>query len=184
MRAHGSARGVAVLNATTEFQALSRSPVDTALIEGKRANMADMAMAFSLDPLAALGISMGNSATYTSAIAWFEKLRQDLMVWVTAVEELMSSLLPAGRGVRMDFTELTRPDPKTQYEALQVAVNAGLLTIDEARNSLGLPSLPEQPEPEPATPPPAAPPEPPAEPPAEPEPETQRASRFPSAWRH
>ena len=141
MAAHGDTRSIAVLNSTTEFTPLARSPVDTALIEGKRASMADMCLAFSLDPLAALGISMGNSATYTSAMAWFEKLKQDLLVWVTAVEELISSLMPAGRGIRMDFSELTRPDPKTHYEALRVALETGLFTLDEARNALGLPPL-------------------------------------------
>jgi hypothetical protein len=142
--AHGPGSGpraVAVLNSTTEFSPLARDPVSNVLIEGKRAVAADLCLAFSLDPLAALGISMGNSATYTSAQAWFEKLKQDLMVWVVAVEEIISSLLPAGRGIRMDFTELTRPDPKTHYEALQVALDSGLLTLDEARNAIGLPPL-------------------------------------------
>jgi HK97 family phage portal protein len=141
MRAHGDTRSIAVLNSTTEFTPLARSPVDTALIEGKRAVMADMCLAFSLDPLAALGISMGNSATYTSAMAWFEKLKQDLLVWVGSVEEIISSLLPAGRGIRMDFTELTRPDPKTHYEALKVALDAGIFTPEEARNAIGLPPM-------------------------------------------
>jgi hypothetical protein len=143
LKAHGSTRSIAVLNSTTEFTPLSRDPVSNALIEGKRASMADMALAMSLDPLGALGISMGNSATYTSAQAWFERMKQDLLVWVTAVEEVISSLLPAGRAIRMDFSELTRPDPKTQYEALNIAVESGLMTIDEARNSLGLPGLPD-----------------------------------------
>jgi HK97 family phage portal protein len=158
MAAHGSRAGVAVLSSTVDFTPLSRSPVDVAAIEAKHANLADLAMCFSLDPGGALGISLGASNTYQNMQAWFARLRVDLMPWITAVEETISALLPAGRGVRMDFSEYTRPDPREQYAALQIAVDAGLLTLDEARNALGLPPLPEPP-PAPPVPEPGPPPE-------------------------
>lgn len=142
MAAHGGdRRSVAVLNATTDFKPIQFSPVDVALIEGKRANLADVAMAFGLDPGGALGLSMGGSMTYTNEESRFSRLRQDLMPWIVAVEQTIGALLPAGRDMRIDFAELTRPDPTQQYPALNEAVSSGLLTLDEARAQLGLPPL-------------------------------------------
>jgi HK97 family phage portal protein len=140
MAAHGgSRRSVAVLNATTDFKPIQFSPVDVALIEGKRANLADMAMAFALDPAGALGLSMGGSMTYANAQSQFARLRQDLMPWIVAVEQVIGALLPNGRDMRIDFSELTRPDPTQQYPALNDAIASGLLDIDEARAQIGLP---------------------------------------------
>lgn len=140
---YGASRSVAILNSTTDYTPLSRNALDTALIENKRASLADLCMCFSLDPNGALGISMGNSATYANVSQYFSRLKLDLMVWIEAVEQVVSALLPAGQGIRLDFSELTRGDPREHYEALRTAVDAGILTIDEARNTLGLPALPE-----------------------------------------
>jgi phage portal protein BeeE len=176
MAAHGgSAKSVAVLASTVQFTPISISPVDAALIESKRASMADLCLAFCLDPQGALGISLGNSGTYANVQQYFARLKSDLLPWISAVEQTVSALLPAGRSVRMDFSQYTRPDPRDQYEALQIAVSAGLLTLDEARNILGLPELPE---PEPAPVPVELAP---VDEPAPPEP--VRALRKELAWR-
>jgi hypothetical protein len=137
--------------------------------------MADLCLAFCLDPQGALGISLGNSGTYANVQQYFARLKSDLLPWISAVEQTVSALLPAGRSVRMDFSQYTRPDPRDQYEALQIAVSAGLLTLDEARNILGLPELPE---PEPAPVPVELAP---VDEPAPPEP--VRALRKELAWR-
>jgi HK97 family phage portal protein len=140
MNAHGGdRRSIAVLNATTDFKPIQFSPVDVALIEGKRANLADMAMAFALDPGGALGLSMGGTMTYQNANSQFERLRQDLLPWIVAVEQTIGALLPQGRDMRIDFSELTRPNPEVQYAALNDAIASGLLTEDEARARIGLP---------------------------------------------
>jgi HK97 family phage portal protein len=140
MSAHGGdRRSVAVLNATTDFKPIQFSPVDVALIEGKRANLADMAMAFALDPAGALGLSMGGSMTYANANSQFERLRQDLLPWVVAIEQTIGALLPNGRDMRIDFTELTRPNPAQHYDAVKGIYDTGLITEDEGRAMLGLP---------------------------------------------
>jgi hypothetical protein len=161
MNAHsGSRKSVAVLASTVDFTPISFSPIDSAMIESKRANLADMCLAMCLDPNGALGISLGSSNTYSNIQSWFARLKADLMPWVETVEQTVSALLPAGRGVRMDFSEYTRPDPEQQYTALRIAVDSGIMTIDEARNILGLPPLPEPaPEPVPIPTPVPAPPQ-------------------------
>jgi HK97 family phage portal protein len=142
MSAHGGdKRSVAVLNATTDFKPIQFSPVDMALIEGKRANLADMAMAFGLDPGGALGLSMGGTMTYANAQSQFARLRQDLMPWIVAVEQTLGALLPSGRDMRIDFSDLTRPDPTQQIPTIVAGLEAGLLSVDEGRAQLGLPPM-------------------------------------------
>lgn len=135
----GDQRSIAVLNATTDFKPIQFSPVDMNLIEGKRSNLADMAMAFGFDPAGALGLSMGGSMTYQNAQSQFSRLRQDLLPWIAAVEQTIGALLPNGRDMRIDFSELTRPDPAQQIPVIQAAVSSGLLDVDEGRAQLGLP---------------------------------------------
>jgi HK97 family phage portal protein len=142
MNAHGGdRRSVAVLNATTDFKPIQFSPVDVALIEGKRANLADMAMAFALDPGGALGLSMGGTMTYQNAESQFGRLRQDLMPWIVAVEQTIGALLPNGRDMRIDFSDLTRPNSAEHYAAVVSLHGSGLTTNDEARAMLGLPPM-------------------------------------------
>ncbi len=175
MAAHGGERrSVAVLNAMTEFQPLSFSPVEAALDTTKRANLADMCLAFALDPAGAIGISMGDSSTYANVAQYYARLKADLMPWIETYEQTLSALLPAGQSVQLDFSELQRPTPAEQYAALKTAVDAGLLTIDEARAILGLPPLPE----------PVIPPQfqQPPDPNAPPAPDDQQRSR-PQPWR-
>jgi HK97 family phage portal protein len=132
---------VAVLNATTDFKPIQFSPVDVALIEGKRANLADMAMAFALDPGGALGLSMGGTMTYQNAESQFARLRQDLMPWIVAVEQTIGALLPNGRDMRIDFSDLTRPDSTQHYASVTALHASGLITDDEGRAMLGLPPM-------------------------------------------
>jgi hypothetical protein len=177
MAAHGGdRRSPAILNATTEFKPLSFSPVDAALDTTKRGNLADICMAFGLDPNGALGISLGNSSTYANVQAYYSRLKADLLPWIETYEQVLSALLPAGQSVRLDFSELTRPDPEQQYAALAGAITSGLMTQDEARAVIGLPPAPEPP-------PPPPPPEPIPEPQAEPELAPAPAARSSLPWR-
>ncbi len=142
MNAHGSdRRSVAVLNATTDFKPIQFSPVDMALIEGKRANLADMSMAFGLDPGGALGLSMGGTMTYQNAESQFARLRQDLMPWIVAVEQTIGALLPGGRDMRIDFSDLTRPNTPEHNASVVALHQSGLITDDEGRSMLGLPPM-------------------------------------------
>lgn len=152
MQAHsGARRSVAVLASTVGYTPISANPVDLAMIDSKRASLVDLAHAFCMDSQGALGVSIGGGGgqlTYANINQWFSRLKADLVPWITAVEQVVSALLPAGRSMRVDFSEYSRPDPGEQYTALKVAVDTGLLTIDEARNILGLGPMPQQPEPE------------------------------------
>jgi len=141
-KAHGGdARSVAVLNATTDFQAISWSPVDAALAEVKRLNIADAAMAFGMAP-ETLGVTLGNSATYSNVAQWFEAHRDfALSPWIGAVEGLLSSLLPVDQEVEVSLDAYTQPEFGERMAAYATAITAGVLTADECRALEGLSPL-------------------------------------------
>lgn len=145
LNAHGGdSRSIAVLNSTTDFQPLALSPVDMALIEMRRMSLLDIANAFGV-PAYMIGGTDGGSNTYSNA----ESRNRDfltfsLMPWATTVEDVLSSLLPAGTWVEVDFTGLLRPDTATRYAANAQAVGGPWKTVDEVRAEEDLPPMPAQ----------------------------------------
>lgn len=121
MAAHGGdRRSVAVLSASTDFQPLSFSPVDVEAVSIKRMSLGDVAMAFGLPP-EVLGVSLANSSTYVNVSdAWSRLKAFGLSLWISELEDLLSSLVPYGRSVRVDLSEFeteTTPDTQPQPEA-------------------------------------------------------------------
>lgn len=147
----GDRRSIAVLNATTSFVPLTFSPVDAAIGESKRLSIADVAFAFGEDPVT-LNVSLANSATYNNVRdAWVNHRDYALSPWVTAVQDCLSALLPGTNGVLVSLDSFAQPSFHDRVETGKLAVDAGLLTVDEWRLSEGLPPLPE-PEPAPVPP--------------------------------
>lgn len=142
LRNHGGdRRSIAVLNAVTEFVPLNLSPVDAALAEVKRLAIADVAFAFGLDPMT-LGAGLNNSATYTNLRdAWENHRDFGLSLWIAAVQDTLSALVPSTQAIAIDVEQFGNPTLKEQYEAAAIAVNAGLITPDEWRAERGMPPL-------------------------------------------
>lgn len=150
LSAHGGdRRSIAVLNATTEFVPLNLSPVDAALVEMTSWAIADIAFAFGLDPTT-LGVSLSGSMTYTNVRdAWLNHRDFGLAPWLAVVSDTLSSLTPTGQTVVVDLDGFENPTRQERYAAFKVGIEAGVITVDEAREIEGLPPLPEEPTPEP-----------------------------------
>jgi hypothetical protein len=149
MRHHGGdRRSIAVLNSTTRFQALSLSPLDAALDATTKLNLGQVAYAFGLDPLT-LGVSMGNSMTYaTTREAWLNHRDFGLSPWISAVQDVLSSLLAGTAGVVVNLDGFANPPLSERVATGAAAVKAGLIEVDEWRQMEGLPPLPKKPEPQ------------------------------------
>lgn len=148
----GDKRSIAILNSTTEFVPINLSPVDAALDQVKRLNIADVAFAFGLDP-GTLGAGLNNSATYTNIRdAWENHRDFGLGPWIAAVQDTLSALLPGSQSVVVNLDGFANPTAAERFGAYTVAMSAGILTLDEVRALEGLPPI------EPAAPPADTPP--------------------------
>jgi hypothetical protein len=141
----GDQRSIAVLNATTEFKPINLSPVDAALDQVKRLNIADVAFAFALDPIT-LGAGLNNSATYNNLRdAWSNHKDFGLASWIAALQDTLSALLPGSQQVAVTLDGFANPSPKERLETYQLAQtvdpSGGLLDeirLEEGRQSLSL----------------------------------------------
>lgn len=141
MEAHGGdRRSVAVLNATTEFTPISFSPVDAGLVDANRMSIAGVAHAFGLDP-GMLGVSTESGMTYANQNArWAHYRASSLGIWITGVEELMTSLVATGSDVQLDFRSYSKADITARFDAYAKAER--WLSINEVRDLEGLPPVP------------------------------------------
>jgi hypothetical protein len=111
LAAHGGdRRSIAVLNATTEFKAISFSPVDAEAVAIKRMGIGDVAMAFGLPP-EVLGVSLSNSSTYVNVSDTWDRLRAfGLSPWITELEDALTALVPLSQIVQVDLAAFQK-DP-------------------------------------------------------------------------
>lgn len=130
---HGGAkRSIAVLNATTDFHAVSISPVDAQLSDSRQWGLRDIALAFGV-PAYMLGVP-GDPSTYANVESRMIELRTfTLLPWQRRIESTLDAQLPRGTSLKIASDGLLRADTKTRYEAHKVGIEAGFETVDEAR---------------------------------------------------
>lgn len=117
----GDRRSIAVLNATTDFKPINLSPVDTALDQVKRLNIADVAFAFGIDPMT-LGAGLNNSATYSNLRdAWANHKDFGIAAWISAVQDTLTPLLPGAQAVAVSLEGFANPSTKERLETYQLA---------------------------------------------------------------
>ena len=141
MQQHGGTeRSVAVLNAGIDFTPLQMSVVDADLVNAKGSWLVDVAHAFGLSA-AWLDTSTGTGSNLTYAN--LGERRRDLLdhtltIPARRLEDLVSSLLPYGTAMRIDWTGYLSTDPAQQLEFVSNGIAEGWLSKAEARDRLGL----------------------------------------------
>ena len=125
-------RTVAVLNATTEFEALSWNPTEAQLIEARKFTIHEVGLIFGL-PLKFLGV---DSASMTYGNAETEAL--DLLKFTVGpilvrFEQEFASALPRGTYVKANTDSLLKSDTLTRYQAHEIGIRSGWLLKSEVR---------------------------------------------------
>lgn len=141
MRAHGRGRrSIAVLSAMTDFNAISIKPIDAQLSDQRAWGIREIAIAFGI-PAYMLGVP-GDSATYANVESrMIELARFTHLPWTRRAESALDSEVPRGQGFKLLLDGVMRADTKTRMDAYKVAIDAGILTRNEARAKEDLPPL-------------------------------------------
>ena len=137
-------RSVAVLGATTSFEALAWSPTESQLLDARRFTLHEIALIFGLDP-SWLGASQA-SRTYSNVEQEGINLRvySALADHLARLEAARSLVLPAGMVARANLDAVLRADTLGRYQAHALAYGKWL-TDDEIRALEGrAPLTPEQ----------------------------------------
>lgn len=138
-------RSIAVLNSTTEFQALSWNPEELQLVEARKFSLHELALIFGV-PAYFLGADTGSSLTYSNVEQeGLNLLKFTLGGHLTRFEQALSRAFPRGKTVLADTNGVLRTDTLTRYRAHGIALDRGFMTTDEVREDEALPPMtPEQ----------------------------------------
>jgi len=141
MAQHGRGRrGIAVLSALADFQAISVKPVDAELSKQREWNLRDLALAAGV-PAYMLGVP-GDSSTYANVESrLIELTRFTHLPWCRRIESTLDAQVPRGQRFKLNLNGLMRADTKTRDEAYKIAAEAGWMTIDEIRELEDMPPL-------------------------------------------
>lgn len=138
----GNDDSLLVLEAGMKFEAVSMSPQDIELLASRRFQIEDVCRFMGVPSV--LVNDTASSTTWGSGIeqiiaGWY---KLGLKPYLTRIEQSMAINLmtPEERvkwEVEFDFDELLRADPKARFDAYQSAINAGIMTPNEAREEEG-----------------------------------------------
>lgn len=136
-------RTVAVLNATTDFQPLGWNPTDAQLLETRKFSLTEIALIFGIPSHFLLAASGKGSETYSNVQQEAMSLvKYSLHAYISRIEQALSNLLPNGTQVKLSLDSLLRADTLTRYQAHQLAITSGWMTVNEVRAVEDLPPLP------------------------------------------
>jgi HK97 family phage portal protein len=144
----------AVLSGGITYTPLQITPRDVELIEARRLNATSVAVMFGLPPMY-LGGSIGDSLTYSTTEGEFSRLwTMALSPAARRLELALGAWLPANHRLRFNADAVLRPLTLDRYNAHKVGIEAGFLTVDEARSlenraPLGAPPAADTPAPTP-----------------------------------
>jgi len=139
----GARSGTAVLGNGLSWSPVYLSPRDSMFIEAQGWNVQQVARLFGI-PANMLLAPVGDGASMTYQNMEQEQMgfvRYTLSQYIVEIESAMSHVAARGTQVKMNVDSLLRSDTLSRYQAHQIAIAAGWMTIDEVREIEDLPTL-------------------------------------------
>lgn len=135
---HGNGgSGLAICDYNVSFEPVSQNPKDSQMIESRLFSVQEIARYFGINPVLLQDLS--HSSYSTLEAAQLEFLKHCLLPYISIFETELSRKLCSGND-KFDFDEnyLLAPDKQSQANYLQTLVSNGIISINEARDILGL----------------------------------------------
>ena len=120
------------------------SPPEQLLISGRREIILEIARAAGVPAWAVDAPMEGSSMNYQNRASRNRELIDNSLspyMEVISGRLSMNDITPRGQSVEFLTDPLTRPEAKDRYDAYKVAIDSGLMTVDEARAKEDLPPL-------------------------------------------
>lgn len=127
-----------VLSGGVKARDFGADPTAQAAVEARKEQVADIGRYFGI-PTRVLNAPAGDTETYNTSEAGNQDLvRYTLQNYIGAIEDAISSQLPGGRHMEMPVSKLTLGTQLSQAQALQLLTGSQIVSLDEAREWLGL----------------------------------------------
>ena len=129
-----------VLDRGLKARSFGADPTAEAAVEARREQVADTGRYFGI-PTRILNAPTGDSETYATSESGNQDLvRYTLQNYIGAIEDAITDLLPGARSLVLPTEKLTRGTQLAQAQALQLLTgNKAVMSVDEARDYVGLP---------------------------------------------
>jgi HK97 family phage portal protein len=115
------------------WTSLSINPNESQFIESRKLGVAEIARTFGVPP-EMIGGEAGNSLTYATVEGRaLDFLRYSLQPWLVRLETAIGELLPRGQTVKFNANALLRGTTLERYQAHEIALASGWLTVEEVR---------------------------------------------------
>lgn len=132
--------GVIVLDNDMKYQPVSQNSKDSQLLESRIYNIQDIARYFNINPVLLGDLSHSSYSTIEASLLEFAT--HTLYPYITLIENELNKklLMPKETDLYIDLDAnfILKSDKSTQANYLSTLKNAGIITINEARQQLGL----------------------------------------------
>jgi HK97 family phage portal protein len=133
---HRRRRRPAVLSDGLKFTPITTSAADMEMIQTREQLIRDIARVYRI-PGHLIGTTGDNQTYQNVEQANLNFLTHTLTPWVRRLETALSELLPVGQDVVFDLASLLRTDSMTRARVNSVQIMAGVMSPNEARQTLG-----------------------------------------------
>jgi HK97 family phage portal protein len=141
--AHQGRRGTAVLS-QVKYQPLSVAPEEAQFLGTIKANAATICRFFRVPAAMLAGVELAGHEDYSSPeMRSTDLLQWTIRPWLVRLERAISTLLPRTQQAKFNAGGLLRPTTLDRYQAHEIALRAGFLTVNEVRALEDRPPLPE-----------------------------------------
>lgn len=129
-----------VLGKGLHYERIAMSPEDMQFLQTRSFDVTSVARMLGIPANLLLASVEGSSLTYQNIEqSWIEFSSYTLQAYVMPICDAFSQLVPYRQYVTVDWDSARRSDTKSRYEAYKLAIEMGLMDIDEARRREGVP---------------------------------------------
>ncbi len=133
-------KGALVLDSGMKWTPFSLNSEDAELLDSRRFSVEELARVYGVPPYLLGDTSRSSYNIAEASVRSFVQFT--LLPWVSKLESLFASaVLPQGQKLVIDLEGLQRADMQAQWTAWNLAVNAGVLAVDEVREACGYDAL-------------------------------------------
>lgn len=141
LQLHQNRRLPAVLSGGLKWTPISITPEESQFLATRQFQRSEIAMWFGVPPH-----MIGDTDKSTSWGSGIDAQKNGFVTftlepWLNCIEQAIELLLPRGLKAKFDLEAILRGDPVAQWTGLQIGVQNGVLSINEARARVNLPPI-------------------------------------------
>jgi HK97 family phage portal protein len=139
---HAGRREIAVLGDGAKFQAITIAPEEAQFIETQRFSVSTICRFYGVPPEMVGGETAGHMAYSSPEMRSTDLLTFTVRPWLLRIERAISTLLPRAQAAKFNAGGFVRATLLDRYTAHKLGIEAGFLTVNEARELEDRPPLP------------------------------------------